>query len=101
MPWRRLVVTQTLRPCKMWRLATRPRPPPETALNTVHDSLTIPPAPTAPYRRQRHIQIEPVLSTIALLALVLLIAGWRPAGPEQHDGVKGQGHGINVAVVPR
>lgn len=39
-----------------------------------------------PYRRERHIDVEPVLTAIGVVALVLLVGGWRPmAEPVQHD----------------
>ena len=35
--------------------------------------------PITPYRRERRIELEPVVSAIALVAMVLLIGSWKPA----------------------
>ena len=39
--------------------------------------------PITPYRRQRRIEVEPVVSAIALIAMVLLIGSWKPTPDAQ------------------
>lgn len=39
--------------------------------------------PVTPYRRERRIEVEPVMTAIALVAMVLLIGGWKPLSDVQ------------------
>ncbi|MCY7314197.1 MAG: hypothetical protein LH480_00790 [Rubrivivax sp.] len=59
--------------------------------------------PINTHRRERHLGIEPVLSAIALLALVLLMAGWRPlaGSPSEHQGAPAGNGNVETASVGR
>ncbi len=76
-------------------------------MDTTHDSLnpvsTKAAMPLTPYRRERRIDIEPVLSFIALLALVVLIAGWQPqaAAPGGGQAAPAAATGLKTAAVAR
>ena len=44
------------------------------------------PSTVVPYRRERRIDVEPVLTAIGVIAMVLLIGGWNPlAQPAPQD----------------